>query len=89
MELGKVNYLSLESLEAALADEVTTGAYMKAIKNNPQLFHNKVVLHLTSGSNCLYGIFAAQAGASKVYSVVNGHGEVDQKNIHMMKQIVE
>lgn len=62
---------------------------MKAIKTNPHIFHNQVVMHLTSGSNCLYSIFAAQSGARKVYCVVNGHGEVEVKNIYMMRQIVE
>ena len=76
-----MNFLSLESLEAALGDEITTLAYMKAIKNNPQLFNRKIVLHLTTGTNCAYSIFAAQAGAQKVYCVINGHGDTDQKNI--------
>ena len=78
-----MNFLSLESLEAALGDEITTLAYMKAIKNNPQLFNRKIVLHLTTGTNCAYSIFAAQAGAQKVYCVINGHGDTDQKNIYM------
>ena len=61
---------------------------MKAIKESPHIFHHKTVLHLTSGCNCLYSLFAAQAGAAKVYCVVNGHSEIEEKNVYMMKEIV-
>jgi hypothetical protein len=50
---------------------------------------NKKVLHLTTNCNCIYSIYAARMGAKKVYCVINGHGEIEQKNKHMMEQIVQ
>jgi len=63
-------------------------AYHKSIIENSHLFQNKIVLHLTDGINCLYSIFAARAGAQKVYCVINGGSEKDIKNIYMMKEII-
>ena len=74
--LTQVNFLALETLESALEDSITCNAYMKAIKDSEHLFREKVVLHLTNGCFCLYSIFAAQAGAAKVYCVINGHGDL-------------
>jgi hypothetical protein len=56
---------------------------------NQHLFNSKVVLHITEGSNCLYSMFAAKAGASKVYCVVNGDSAGEMQNIFMMKEIVK
>jgi len=51
-----------------IKDSVRTDAYMKAICGNPQLFKDKVVLDVGCGTGIL-SLFAAEAGAKKVYSV--------------------
>lgn len=33
----------------------------------------------------MYSIFAAEAGAKKVYCILNGHSQGDVKNARMMK----
>jgi hypothetical protein len=37
---------------------------------NQDQFANKTILHITEGINCLYSIFAARAGAKKIYCVI-------------------
>ncbi|CAN8070440.1 unnamed protein product [Agarophyton chilense] len=54
--------------EEMLKDEVRTRSYMRAIKNNPHLFEGKTVMDVGCGTGVL-SIFAAQAGAKKVYAV--------------------
>mmetsp|Transcript_11941 Transcript_11941/g.25672 ORF Transcript_11941/g.25672 Transcript_11941/m.25672 type:complete len:375 (-) Transcript_11941:101-1225(-) len=51
-----------------LQDHVRTSTYQKAILHNPSNFKDKVVLDVGTGSGIL-AIFAAQAGARKVYAV--------------------
>jgi len=51
-----------------LEDHKRTGAYYQAIMSNKRQFHNKVVLDVGTGSGIL-AIFAAKAGAKKVYAV--------------------
>lgn len=51
-----------------LQDDVRTGTYRKAILENRSNFKDKVVLDVGTGSGIL-AIFAAQAGARKVYAV--------------------
>ena len=56
--------------EEMLKDTVRTKAYMKAIVNNPQIFKDKIVMDIGSGTGVL-SIFAAKAGAKKVYAIEN------------------
>ena len=51
-----------------LMDEIRTSAYRNAIINNRIDFEGKVVMDVGAGSGIL-SIFAAQAGAKKVYAV--------------------
>lgn len=53
-----------------LKDSVRTKAYMRSIINNPHLFKNKIVMDIGSGTGVL-SIFAAKAGAQKVYAIEN------------------
>ena len=54
--------------EEMLKDEVRTKSYMKAIDSNRHLFQGKVVLDVGAGLGIL-SMFAARAGAKKVYAV--------------------
>ena len=56
--------------EEMLKDSVRTKAYMKSIINNPHLFKDKIVMDIGSGTGVL-SIFAAKAGAKKVYAIEN------------------
>src|SRR3989338_5423454 len=53
---------------AMLHDTIRTGIYHKAILGNPQDFKDKVVLDVGCGTAIL-SMFAARAGARKVYAV--------------------
>lgn len=54
--------------EEMLKDEVRTRSYMRAIQDNSHLFAGKVVMDVGCGTGVL-SIFAAKAGAKKVYAV--------------------
>ena len=54
--------------EEMLKDKIRTGSYEKAILNNKQIFNNKIVLDIGSGTGIL-SIFACFAGASHVYAI--------------------
>lgn len=54
--------------EEMLKDEVRTRSYMHAILDNGHLFEGKVVMDVGCGTGVL-SIFAAKAGAKKVYAV--------------------
>lgn len=51
-----------------LEDHKRTGCYYNAVLQNKQQFEDKVVLDVGTGSGIL-AIFAAMAGARKVYAV--------------------
>ena len=51
-----------------MQDTVRTNLYRNAIEKNPSNFKNKVVMDVGSGSAIL-SLFAARAGAVKVYAV--------------------
>mmetsp|Transcript_29368 Transcript_29368/g.28092 ORF Transcript_29368/g.28092 Transcript_29368/m.28092 type:complete len:373 (-) Transcript_29368:50-1168(-) len=54
--------------EEMLKDDVRTKSYMHAIERNTHLFKDKVVLDVGCGTGIL-SMFAARAGAKKVYAV--------------------
>ena len=62
------SYSSYYIHEEMLKDKVRTGAYQKAILENSELFKNKIVLDIGSGTGIL-SFFAAQAGAKHVYGI--------------------
>ena len=62
------SYSSYYIHEEMLSDKVRTGAYQKAILENKDLFKDKIVLDIGSGTGIL-SFFAAQAGAKHVYGI--------------------
>jgi protein arginine N-methyltransferase 1 len=64
------SYANVAIHEDMLKDEIRTKSYMNAIKNNAHLFKNKIVLDVGCGTGIL-SMFAARAGAKKVYAVEN------------------
>lgn len=54
--------------EEMLSDRIRTESYLNAIKKNKEVFKDKVVLDIGCGTGVL-SIFAAQAGAKKVYGL--------------------
>ena len=62
------SYSSYYIHEQMLKDKIRTGTYQDAIKNNPDVFKDKIVLDIGSGTGIL-SIFAAKAGAKHVYGI--------------------
>lgn len=51
-----------------IKDKPRTDAYLNAIMNNKHLFKDKIVMDVGCGTGIL-SIFAARAGAKKVYAI--------------------
>ncbi|CAD6231475.1 GSCOCG00001427001-RA-CDS [Cotesia congregata] len=71
METPDEYFSSYENFEVhglMLSDNPRMTAYKNAILDKKDLFHNKIVMDVGSGTGIL-SIFCAQAGAAKVYSV--------------------
>mmetsp|Transcript_42905 Transcript_42905/g.79670 ORF Transcript_42905/g.79670 Transcript_42905/m.79670 type:complete len:504 (+) Transcript_42905:75-1586(+) len=62
------DYATLSSQVLMLNDSIRTTAYKDAIVSNRKAFEGKVVLDVGAGT-CILSIFAAQAGAKRVYAV--------------------
>ena len=62
------SYSSFYIHEEMLKDRIRTESYMKAIESNKECFKDKVVLDIGCGTGVL-SIFAARAGAKKVYGI--------------------
>jgi len=63
-----------------MEDHKRTGAYYQAIMSNRAQFKDKVVLDVGTGSGIL-SIFAAKAGAKKVYAVEATSVAVDARRL--------
>jgi len=63
-----IHYQLLANQQNMLEDARRTGAYHRGITHNPSDFAGKTVLDVGAGSGIL-SLFAAQAGARKVYAV--------------------
>ena len=66
--LHSIHYQALASQQHMLLDAQRTGAYHRGITRNRSDFAGKTVLDVGAGSGIL-SLFAAQAGAKKVYAV--------------------
>jgi protein arginine N-methyltransferase 1 len=62
------SYSNFNIHEEMLKDKVRTGAYQKAILENKEIFKDKIVLDIGSGTGIL-SFFAAEAGAKHVYGI--------------------
>ena len=60
-------YAKLVNQQNMMEDSIRTPVYRDAIVSNPTNFHGKVVMDVGCGSGIL-SLFAAQAGARKVYA---------------------
>jgi len=68
--------------EEMIRDKARTEAYKRAIEQNRHLFEGKTVLDIGTGTGIL-SLFAARAGAKKVYAVDNAD------IVHFARDIVE
>ena len=77
------SYSSYYIHEEMLKDKVRTGAYQKAILDNSDLFKDKIVLDIGSGTGIL-SFFAAQAGAKHVYGIE--YADIADYSIEIIKK---
>ena len=77
------SYSSYNIHEEMIKDKVRTGAYQKAILNNSDVFKDKIVLDVGSGTGIL-SFFAAQAGAKHVYGVE--YADIADYSIEIIKK---
>ena len=77
------SYSSYYIHEEMLKDKVRTGAYQKAILENSELFKDKIVLDIGSGTGIL-SFFAAQAGAKHVYGIE--YADIADYSIEIIKK---
>lgn len=73
-------YAKLANQQNMLQDDIRTGIYRRAILENPEIFKDKVVMDVGAGTSIL-SIFAAQAGARKVYAVEASNMAVHAKSL--------
>lgn len=66
------SYEELSVHELMIKDKPRTDAYLNAIKNNPDLIKDKVIMDVGAGTGIL-SMFAARAGAKKVYAIEASH----------------
>ena len=66
------SYSNFDIHRTMIDDYVRTGAYHRAITTNRHLFRDKIVLDIGSGTGIL-SLFAATAGAAKVYAFENSN----------------
>jgi histone-arginine methyltransferase CARM1 len=66
--LHSIHYQFLDNQQNMLEDETRTGAYYRGITHNRADFEGRTVLDVGAGTGIL-SLFAAQAGARKVYAV--------------------
>ena len=77
------SYSSYNIHEEMIKDKVRTGAYQKAILNNSDVFKDKIVLDVGSGTGIL-SFFAVQAGAKHVYGVE--YADIADYSIEIIKK---
>ena len=69
-DLYYLSYANISVHEDMLKDVIRTGAYQRAILNNTHIFKDKIILDIGTGTGIL-SLFAAKAGAKKVYAIEN------------------
>ena len=73
-------YSKLQNQQNMLMDDIRTSHYRNAILQNKADFTDKVVLDVGAGTGIL-SLFAAQAGAKKVYAVEASNMAVNAREL--------